>query len=275
MERVDSMRIEFLEYPIHPAAWKRPTGNVDYRITADYRSTDLINGGLHRAVDVGNFRQGDPVYAPADCTAIALRHFDGALGVLFLAEQEHAWELWHLGSVLVSFQGTEVLQGQRVGTTGNTGRQPMPDHTHIELERQGVRIDPESYLLGADFPYFARGDQVPRLRPVREQWNIPSGTPFWLDGPEQGERKVFITPETRWSNSESTDTLWRLIEYGDEVLWVQRSGLTPVKGSRNPSSGYGSPALGITEATARSRETKAADVVLEAAKAAAGKYGAT
>lgn len=270
------MRIEFLEYPIHAASWNRPNGNVDYRITAHYHSTDLINGGMHRAVDVGNFRDGDPVYAPADCVAAGLRHFDGALGVRFLAEQGFSWELWHLDSVLVpvGFE-VEVVQGQKVGTTGNTGRQPMPNHTHIELERAGVRIDPESYLLGADFPYFTQGDQVPRLRPVREQWNIPASTPFWLDGPEQGPRKIFTSPEKRWSNSESTDNAWRLIEYGGEVLWVKREDISAVAGTRNPASGYGSPSMGSTTAQVKAAQTTAADKVLEAAKAAAKTYGAT
>lgn len=274
------MRIRFLEYPIHPMSWQRPPGDLGYRITAGYHSEDVLNGGKHMAVDVGNFREGDPVYAPADCTAMGLRHFDGALGIRFQAEQSYAWEVWHLDSVLIPVAQVKVIRGQKVGTTGNTGANlpsgaPMPRHTHIELERAGVRIDPESYLLGTDFPYFTQDDQVPRLRPVREQWNIPAGTDFWLDGPEQGLRKQFTTPEKRWSNSESTDNLWRLIEYGGEVLWVKRSDINAVAGTRNPASGYGSPAMGATAGQVKAAQTTAADKVLEAAKAAAKLYGAS
>jgi hypothetical protein len=277
------MILKFLAYPIHRSDWQRPTGSRDYRITNHYSSVDILNGGMHRAVDVGNFREGDPVYSPGPCSAIALRHTDGALGVRFYAPNGEVWELWHLDRTDISgTQRTNVRAGQQVGITGNTGaRLPsgaeMPKHTHIEREVNGARVDPEPYLLGQDYNWtgIEEGDLVPRLRPVREQWDIPSGTPFWLDGPEQGIPKSFTSPERRWSISESVDGLWRTIEYGDEVLWLKRSDIVPRAGTRNPKTGYGTPSLGLSETQAKARELNAADKVLEAAKAAAKTYGAT
>jgi hypothetical protein len=276
------MKLRFLAYPIHRSDWQRPTGSRDYRITNHYSSVDILNGGMHRAVDVGNFREGDPVYSPGPCSAIALRHTDGALGVRFYAPNGEVWELWHLDRADISYTSrTTVRAGQQVGITGNSGaRLPsgaeMPKHTHIEREVGGKRVDPEAYLLGAEYEWTSgQEDTMPRLRPVREQWDIPSGTPFWLDGPEQGIPKSFTSPERRWSNNESVDGLWRTIEYDAEVLWVKREDIVPRSGTRNPKTGYGTPSLGISETTAKAREKAAADAVLEGAKVPAAKYGAS
>lgn len=246
---------------------------MGYRITADYDDPDPINGGPHHSVDVGNFRQGDPVYAPGPCQAEGLRHFDGALGVRFYAPEGEVWELWHLDTVLIpTDEKTRVEAGEKVGTTGDTGL-GTGAHTHIERERNGIRVNPEPYLLGMDYQWAV--DDMPALRPVREQWDIPANTPFWPEGPEQGPRKVFTTPERRFSCAETEDGIWRLIEYNSEILWVKRVDIVPRSGTRNPATGYGSPQMGYTSTQVRAERTKAADAVLEGAKAAAKPYGAS
>lgn len=141
--------------PLHPSDWKRPVGNRDYRVTAHYNSPDILNGGQHQAVDAGNFEVGWPLLAPASCPAIGLRHFDGAVGARFALGGDVTLECWHLNVVnLPSDRWTDVTKGQEVGKTGNTGAKlpdgsPMPAHTHIELKRAGVRVDPEPHLFGA------------------------------------------------------------------------------------------------------------------------------
>jgi len=277
------MKLRFLAYPIHRSDWQRPTGSRDYRITNHYDSVDILNGGRHQAVDVGNFREGDPVYAPGPCEAMGLRHTDSALGVRFYAPNGEVWELWHLDVLgLPIGSRTRVQGGQIVGRTGNTGaRLPsgaeMPKHTHIEREVGGKRVDPEAYLLGLDYNWTGiteEGDMV-ICHPVREQWDIPAGTVFFTQGPEQGIPKSFSTAERLWSNGETDDGVWRRVERGSEELWLKRSDLVPRPGSRNPATGYGSASMGLPESGVKLRERSAADKVLEAAKAAAKTYGAT
>ena len=90
------------------------------------------------------------------------------------------------------------------------------------------------------------GDDMAVLtRPVRELWKIPSGSDFWTGGPALGEQKWFTANVELWSNGETLDGLWRRIEYGDEELWMLRAGKTPVPGSRNPATGFGTPTLSV------------------------------
>ena len=135
----------FLAFPLHPATWGRPAGSHDYRVTNDYNGPDLINGGIHRAVDVGNFRQGDTVKAPVACRARGITHTDGAIGVQFDLGGGWQFELWHLSKHLLSGTFQPVAQGQAVGATGASGR-VAGAHTHIELKRNGEKVDPEPYL---------------------------------------------------------------------------------------------------------------------------------
>ena len=90
-----------------------------------------------------------------------------------------------------------------------------------------------------------------------------------------GPAKIFTTAEKRWSNGETTDGVYRRIEYGEEELWLERSTITPIAGTRNPATGYGTPIMGATPGEVRAAQTVAADKVLEAAKAAAKPYGAS
>ena len=149
---VDTLRLRSpLMWDLHP----HDAVNVqspDYRITARYNSPDILNGGMHQAVDVGNFRINDPLKAPASCKVMGLKHSDGALGVKFNLGGGWAFELWHLNRVDPPLNKWEsVGRGEEIGLTGNTGAtlpdgSPMPGHVHIELELNGNRVDPEPYL---------------------------------------------------------------------------------------------------------------------------------
>jgi hypothetical protein len=139
-------------YSVHPASWRRPSGSRDYRVTNPFDGPDFLNGGKHRATDVGNFRVDDTVRAPVACRGRGLRHTDGALGVDFDLGHGIVVSLWHLNATLAPI-GTwqPVAQGQVVGRTGNTGaRLPdgsaMPAHTHIAATRDGVPFDIERHL---------------------------------------------------------------------------------------------------------------------------------
>jgi hypothetical protein len=141
----------FLAFPLWPVSWNRPTGSPDYRVTNTFNGPDFLNGGIHRAVDVGNFRMGDPLRAPVSCRARGRKHTDGALGVEFDLGGGVVMGLWHLNRLDISLNWGNVARGQLVGITGNSGArlpngQPMPAHTHIELKRNGVPFDPEPHL---------------------------------------------------------------------------------------------------------------------------------
>lgn len=135
----------FLAFPLHPVRWARPPGSNDYRVTNTYAGPDLVNGGIHRAVDIGNHRTGDTIRAPVACRARGLTHTDGAIGVQFDLGGGVLLELWHLSRHLLSTTFMPVAQGQAVGATGASGR-VQGAHTHIELKRNGDKFDPEPYL---------------------------------------------------------------------------------------------------------------------------------
>lgn len=162
------MSLVVFDKPVHPVAWKRPPGSLDYRVTGSFYGVDLVNGGVHEATDAGNGQTGHPVLAPADCRARGLRNYSrngtDALGLEFDLGGGYRLQLWHLGQTLPvadenkppgqNSYGSwrDVRRGEVVGRTGNSGAlvggKAMPAHTHIRLELNGVPIDPEPYLLG-------------------------------------------------------------------------------------------------------------------------------
>ena len=147
-----------LDYPLHPLGWPRPAVSKDYRVTNPFHGADFLNGGIHRATDVGNMSMNDVVRAPATCRAMGRRHHDSALGVIFDLGHGVLVELWHLNATLAPI-GTwiDAQRGQVVGRTGNTGAtlpdgSPMPAHTHIAASRNGVPFDIEPYLPMVERP---------------------------------------------------------------------------------------------------------------------------
>lgn len=136
-----------------------------YSITWRFNNIDLINGGPHRATDVGNFGMNDPIKAPADLPARGLYHFDTAIGCEYALGDGWTLALWHLNATLSPVQMVpgqsaagpwqNVVRGQVCGRTGNSGAlvngNPMPAHTHIRLEHDGIPFDVEPFLLGQPF----------------------------------------------------------------------------------------------------------------------------
>lgn len=167
------------DQPLHPTNWVRPAGSDDYRVTARFTSPDILNGGQHRAVDVGDGQgRAAPVLAPMTCRVRGRYHFDSARGVEFDLGEGYNLQLWHLSEVPtvamsrgVSAVGPwrDVDRGERVGTTGNTGARlpngnPMPYHTHIAMTKDGVPIDPEPFLFGRSLPV---EEQMGRFKDVK------------------------------------------------------------------------------------------------------------
>lgn len=174
--------------PLHVASWSRPLNGpsaADFRVTNTFDGPDLINGGKHDAIDVGNKTRlppalggntgaGEPVIAPMDCLIRPLYHYDGALGLDLSLTPSLTLRLWHLSQLdyFVAAPNAKVtsvgkwdtvLAGRQIGITGNSGKQPMPAHTHIELWRDRQRIDPEPFLPMVERPAIPLPEEDMRL----------------------------------------------------------------------------------------------------------------
>jgi len=167
---------QFLAYPLHPQSWNRPAGSRDYRITNPFDGKDFINGGLHGAVDVGNFRSGDPITAPVSCMARGITHTDGAIGLFFDLGGGWQLELWHLQTRLLDTEWQQVQLGQQVGATGSSG-QVNGAHTHIELKLSGKKQNPEPYLPMAERP----AQPIPGATAGQTFVDVPPSHPFYND----------------------------------------------------------------------------------------------
>lgn len=129
----------------------------DYRITNPFLGVDLVNGGRHGAVDVGNAAQGFPVLMPAGVWMRLLHHVDGARGREIDLGNGYSLRLWHLAASSLDPQkplkgtahgpwSTKLPRGYQIGRTGSTGIS-IGAHTHIELWHFSDRLDPEPHLF--------------------------------------------------------------------------------------------------------------------------------
>ena len=169
----------FFDQPLHPAQWNRPAGSDDYRVTTTFDGLDLVNGGPHEAVDVGDGQgRPAPLLSPVNGPARGLYHFDTAIGIEFRLPDGWSIKCWHLSKTLPvqmipgqSAVGRWIIvkQGQQVGMTGHSGTDirvgkttmPMPWHTHIELWDGTERRDIEPYLFGQPLTISAEDTSVP------------------------------------------------------------------------------------------------------------------
>ncbi|MCC6619511.1 MAG: hypothetical protein IT341_10795 [Chloroflexi bacterium] len=174
---------------LHVASWGRPLNGpsaADFRVTNTFDGPDLINGGKHDAIDVGNKTRlppalggntgaGEPILCPMDCMVRPLYHWDGALGLDLSLTETLTLRLWHLsktavpvarptGKFVAMGQWEPTLAGRIIGVTGNSGKQPMPAHTHIELWQSGQRIDPAPYLDMVEAPALPLPEDDVKLR---------------------------------------------------------------------------------------------------------------
>jgi len=100
---------------------------------------------LHAGLDVAA-PHGTPVIAPAD-GFVTLSSYGSGYGNEILVD--HGYGLVtryaHLSQRLVRV-GDHVLRGQLIGKVGSTGHSTGP-HLHYEVIRDGVRVNPRSYIL--------------------------------------------------------------------------------------------------------------------------------
>lgn len=194
----------FFDQPVHVASWRRPASGAgldDYRVTNPFTGPDLINKGqVHGAVDVGD-GQGSPqpLLAPRTCLARGLYHWDGAIGMEFALAPGISAIAWHLSRTLpvATVAGraakgawANVTKGRQYGLTGNTGKQPMPYHTHLELWIGSRRVDIEPHL-----PLVERAAR-PIVIPEEDDMQLPSGAGYLASGKIGPGNRLRISHET-------------------------------------------------------------------------------
>lgn len=131
-----------------------PRAHDTFRVTKRSKDADAGGpGGKHLAIDIGNFRCGDPVVAMAPGKAKRAHDqakADGAptnaLGVIIDHGFDVLTEYWHLSAFKVA-DGADVVAGATIGLVGITGNADGC-HCHIELKIAGKRIDPEPHAFG-------------------------------------------------------------------------------------------------------------------------------
>ena len=114
-------------------------GHPAFRVTQSFGHWDAIFGGIHGAMDIGNFFCGDSVYSMLGGVAIHLRDPNGALGVE--VSHANAWrtQVWHLSKINVP-NGVRVPKGRLLGRVGSTGLNIGGCHVHV------VTIDPMGHI---------------------------------------------------------------------------------------------------------------------------------
>ena len=111
-------------------------------------------GVFHTGVDLAA-PQGTPVHATAD-GVIDRAGWDGDYGKLIIIDHGNGLETYyaHLSRLLVA-PGQEVLRGQVIGLSGETGRVTGP-HMHYEVRVRGTPVNPYKYLAQSRAPASAK-----------------------------------------------------------------------------------------------------------------------
>ena len=145
--------------PVPPDPRAHDTFRVTQRFgTPDsyYAEIDIRMGRTprtHGAVDLGNYRCGDPVVAMAPGivrrvkdNATALGAISDALGVVIDHGGGISSEYWHLNAYAGPASG-HIAAGTQIGIVGRTGLGNVC-HLHVEVKRNGQKIDPEPLIFG-------------------------------------------------------------------------------------------------------------------------------
>jgi len=130
-----------------------PAAHDTFRVTKRSKDPEASGpGGKHMAIDIGNFRCGDPVVAmapgkarPATDQAKGDGAPTNAIGVIIDHGSGVITEYWHFQSGIKAAKRVEA--GDRIGLVGETGNADGC-HCHIELKIDGVRVDPEPFAFG-------------------------------------------------------------------------------------------------------------------------------
>lgn len=95
-----------------------------------------FHDGIDIRVDIGN-----PVIATADGQAVRMKGMKGALLVKIYHEDDYSTMYAHLSEIFITEYLQDVLKGDTIGLSGNTGETTGP-HLHYEVRKDKESIDP-------------------------------------------------------------------------------------------------------------------------------------
>jgi murein DD-endopeptidase MepM/ murein hydrolase activator NlpD len=100
---------------------------------------------FHKGLDIAN-RQGSPIIATAD-GIVSYVGYKGLLGKTLVIDHGHGMmtRFGHAHEILVE-AGDVVKRGDKIATIGSTGRS-TGSHLHYEVLLNGIRVNPEKYIL--------------------------------------------------------------------------------------------------------------------------------
>jgi hypothetical protein len=159
---------------IHPSSWQRPPGNRDFKVTSGFGPRVIVTGdgkraaGIHKGLDLGNGREGAPVFAQAAGRIVEWR--PTVDGVVTIQTPDRQWQLVaaHMRQIPVKL-GQTVARGQIIGLVGQVGAPGQP-HVHIENKKRN--------LLGryvAQDPWPLLEDDVSQTIVTRNPFPSPRG----------------------------------------------------------------------------------------------------
>lgn len=111
-----------------------------------YRSSPFTGlREFHKGLDIAT-RQGTPIVATAD-GIVSFSGYKGLLGKTLIIDHGHGMmtRFGHAHEILVE-TGAFVKRGDKIATIGTTGRSTGP-HLHYEVLLNGIRVNPEKYIL--------------------------------------------------------------------------------------------------------------------------------
>jgi len=128
----------FMRYPF--------TGS--YKITQKFgQANAALTGGIHKGVDY-SMPSGTPVLAITSGHVVSAGYSRSAGNFVTVRSQDIVAKYFHLTKVFPSV-GVFVKEGQKVGSSGNTGLSTGP-HMHLQVEIKGVPVDPLKVINNGD-----------------------------------------------------------------------------------------------------------------------------
>lgn len=129
-----------------PSIW--PVKNPNAHISQAFGPTIHAVKGywyIHKGLDFSTWRSGDPIVATASGQVVTVG-YDNSFGNYVIIKHKHGiyTRYAHMNSTRVQ-RGETVVQGQTIGTIGNTGLSTGP-HLHYEVHIGSDVVDPAKYI---------------------------------------------------------------------------------------------------------------------------------
>ena len=125
------------------AGGESPRGFTGRLVTGTV-SQRFLPSGSHYGIDIAS-RPNEPVGAVADGTVIFSGWTIGTGYTLIIDHGEYTTFYKHC-SRLLRKGGEQVKLGEIIALSGDTGKDSRGPHLHFELWKNGIPVDPESYL---------------------------------------------------------------------------------------------------------------------------------